>query len=78
MKHAAGSVGDGFAGVVDHILEQRLVSGAEFVVRLRVLALGKRRVALKKVTQIRAAALDKMCGEPAAVDRLVRTAQVIR
>ena len=77
-KRAAGSVGDGLAGVVEHLLEERLVSGAEFVVRFRVLALRKRRIALKKVAQIGAAALDEMCGEPAAVDRLVRAAEVVR
>src|SRR5512137_2539878 len=78
MKRAAGSIGDGLTGVIKHPLEKCFVSRAEFVVCFGVLTLGKRRVALKKVAQVSASALDKMRRESAAVDRLVRATEIIR
>ena len=78
MQYAAGSVGDGFAGVVEHLLKERLVGRAEFVVRFRVQPFRKGRIALKKMAQVSAAALNEMRGKVTAVDRLVRAAQVIR
>ena len=78
MQYAAGSVSYGFAGVVEHLLEESLVGGAEFVVRFRVQTFGKGRIALKKMSQVSAAALDEMRGEVTAVNCFVRATQVIR
>lgn len=76
-QRAAGSVGDGLAGVVEHLLKESLVGGAEFVVCFRVFALGKRRIPLKEVPQVSAAALNEMRGEPTSVGRLVRAAEIV-
>ena len=68
---------DGFAGVLQHLLEELLVLRRELVGRFLLLTLGERRVGLQVVADVGPTALDEVLGQPAAVLLVLPAGQVV-